>query len=254
MEISEYKNIFENETTHFLYTSRHNLVLTLARRHLPKHTKNTCEILDAGCGTGLLAKKLSKFGHVRGVDIHPEALRFSKIRGVFVKKASVTKLPFKKNTFDLVTSIDVIYHESVQSDQKALKEFYRVLKPSGIAIIRVAANKWLQLSHDKHVHTRQRYSYSEFKHKLTQSGFVIKKLSFVHALLLPPTILQQLKEYIIPPKHTASGITSLPPLFNNILSSIFSIETKIIPYMSIPFGIGLIAVCQKPHAASHDTK
>ena len=245
MEIQEYKNIFENEERHFFYVANHNIILSLIKKYL-KDSHKKLKILDAGCGTGGLAKKLKKFGEVVGVDISSDALKFAKKRGVNTKKASVTKLPLKTNTFDVVTSVDVIYHKAVKDDIRALKEIYRVLKPGGILILRVPANKWLKLAHDRHVHTRERYDKKELRNKLIKVGFRIEKLSFVNSLLLPVAATQQIWENIFQSESTSSAIGPLPNLINKTLTHLLSIERDILLKINLPFGIGLVAVCRKP--------
>ena len=94
MEKIEYSNIFKHESKHFFYVSTHSLVLDLARKWTKG--KQSLEILDAGCGTGLLLKKLKKLGKAKGVDYNPEAIKLARKRNVEVKKASINKLPFKK--------------------------------------------------------------------------------------------------------------------------------------------------------------
>lgn len=244
MHVSEYKNIFENEETHFFYTANHTIILALLEKFSPK--KRVLKILDAGCGTGLLAKKLEKYGNVIGVDISPEALKFAKKRGTKAVLGSVDKLPFKDNSFDVVTSMDVIYHKQVD-DNKALLEFYRVLKPGGILILRVPANKWLRTNHDKHVHTRERYSRSELKNKLEKAGLIIRKLTYINLSLLPLAIISQLKESIFP-KEVSSGVNKIPASINSQLNNILISEEKLSTYFNLPFGLGLIAVCQKYQA------
>lgn len=248
METAEYKNIFKYETSHFLYTSRHNLVFTLTKQYLSNTNRSKVKILDAGCGTGLLAKKLEKFGRVLGVDTHPEAIRYSKRRGVTVKKASVTNLPFPNNMFDLVTSIDVIYHKAIRYDQEALEEFYRVLKPGGILILRVPAIKWFHLSHDKHVHTRERYAKNELVKKLYTAGFLIEKISYVNMFLFPLAAMKNIWESLFPPSNIQSGVNSLPKSVNTILTKLLNIEIFLFTKVNLPFGIGLITVARKPYA------
>ena len=243
MEISEYKNIFENEERHFFYAANHNLILSLLKKYA-KSSRNL-KILDAGCGTGLLARKLAAFGEVWGIDISPHALYYAKKRNVRVKKASVTALPFKSDTFDVVVSIDVIYHQKVKNDVKALKEFYRVLKSNGILILRVPSNKWLHLAHDRHVHTRERYTKEELRRKLTKAGFSIEKISFVNMFLLPLAIVQQLWETIVPHHITSSMVKPLPLVLNNALITLLSFENTLISRINLPFGVGLITVCRK---------
>lgn len=246
MKKAEYKNIFENEETHFYYVSAHNLVISLIKKFLQTtNNQQPVTILDAGCGTGFLAKKLQKFGNVSAVDISPEAQKLVKLRGVNFKLASVTKLPFRKNYFDLVVSIDVINHKSIKNIDTVLKEFLRVLKPGGILILKVSGNQWLKLSHDQYVNVGERLNKDELKERLENSGFEIIKLSFCFALLLIPAILTHFKEKIIPPQKTASYVTKLPNLINQTLIYLLSLETHILMKTDLPFGLGLIAVCKK---------
>lgn len=240
MEIVEYRNIFQNEKDHFFYKANHEIVLSLVRRYL---AAQSAMVLDAGCGTGLMAAKLGRFGRVWGIDISPEAVKFAKKRNVKVKKASVLKIPFRADTFDLVTSIDVIYHKQVR-DSIALSEFYRVLKPGGILILRVPANKWLRLVHDKEVHTRERYTPYELQKKLLRAGFQIELLSFVNMVLLPLAILKQLKESLSN-KKIESGIGKMHPVINKIILALLLIEVTLLRYVNLPFGLGLVSVCRK---------
>lgn len=243
MELAEYENIFENEKSHFFYVANHKIVLSLVKKYLTK--KGAIRILDAGCGTGLLTQKLAKYGSVVGIDNSLEALKFAKKRKVNIKLASVNKLPFEKNHFDLIVSIDVIYHQQV-NDKKSLNEFFRVLKPSGILILRVPAVKWLKLTHDKYVHTRKRYGEKELKRKIKSAGFLIEKLSFVNMALLPLTIIRHFLEKLNPPQEITSAVTPPPLLINKILTFVLSLEATFLSFTNLPFGIGLLAVCRKP--------
>lgn len=242
MQLSEYKNIFDNEASHFYYATNHGVILALAKKFTlgNKYLK----ILDAGCGTGLLGKKLQALGNVQGIDISPEALKFAKKRGLKVKLASVNKLPFKNNTFDLLVSLDVIYHRQVD-DKKALREFYRVLKPGGILILRVPANKWLTSSHDRAVHTRQRYSKQELAAKLNKAEFKTLKLSYVNTVLLPIAAITLLSEKLTANK-ARSGIKTLPKHINFLLTKLLLLDSFILKRANLPFGLGLIVVAKKP--------
>lgn len=240
MEIPEYLNIYQNEETHFFYVSNHNFVLKLLQKY--SKGKLGLKILDAGCGTGLLIKKLEKYGDVVGVDFEKEAVRLSKKRGVKVQKASVNKLPFPANSFDVITSVDVLYHKNVV-DLLALSEFRRVLKKDGILILRVPAIKWLRTSHDSYVHTRERYNRGDLKQKLQKSNFQILKLSYINVFLLPFTILESIfGRFENKPK---SIVTKLPSFINNLVINVLNCENFIIERVNLPIGLGLIAVCKK---------
>lgn len=242
MELPEYENIYTNEDSHFFYVSTNNLVINLVKTYT--NTKKSLKILDAGCGTGLLATMLQQYGEVIGIDLIPEALKFAKKRGVKVKKGTVEKLPFADNSFDIVVSIDVITHQSIKDDFKPLKEFNRVIKPGGILILRVSANSWLHMIHDKHVHMNHRYKKSELASKLKITNFKVLKLSFVHSILLPPLVIRFLWEKISKPQNTKSAIEKTNPIINNILTRILTYENYLIAKSDIPFGVGLIVVAK----------
>lgn len=85
------------------------------------------------------------FPHTIGLDIGDteinatkELLKTLRISGT-VEKYDGTRLPYPSNTFDIVTSIEVIEH--VANPGQMLSEIRRVLKKDGILHI-TTANKW----------------------------------------------------------------------------------------------------------------
>jgi SAM-dependent methyltransferase len=95
-------------------------------------------ILDAGCGTGSLAKEVKKkYPNINlyAIDIDPNILSIAKKKGykqeIHFSKASITKLPFPSNHFDVVYSSLVIHHLPTKLKQEALNEIKRVLKKEG---------------------------------------------------------------------------------------------------------------------------
>lgn len=246
MNKKEYKNIYVNEGSHFYYVATHNLVLSLVKKYLPiTNNKSPITILDAGCGTGLLAKKLEQFGKVTGVDYSFEAIKNARKRKLNVVKASIDKLPFPDNSFSIVTSVDVIYHEWVEDDQKALNEMYRVLRPGGILILKVPALKWLKLGHDKFVYTKRRYDKNELREKMEKAGFKIEKITYINIVLLKLALMKYIIESIHHSEEVESNVTKLPGLINQIATTILNIEYALAMKIDFPIGMGLIAVGRK---------
>lgn len=243
MEKSEYRNLYQNEASHFYYLANHQLTISLASKYLKN--KHRLKILDAGCGTGLLAKKLEKIGSVVAVDYQSEAYKFAKKRKVNVIQASIINLPFKNNTFDLITCIDVIYHQSIKDDNLAFNELYRVLKKNGLLIIRVPAIKWLIRSTDQFVHTRQRYSLLELTTKLKKAKFLVQKATYINLILVTPAIFFFLVEKVVKPKKIASPLVKLPKFLNLTLAQILKAENFLILKFNLPFGLGILAVAKK---------
>jgi hypothetical protein len=54
---------------------------------------------------------------------------------IAMMKFDITNIPFEDNTFNVIYCCHVLEH--VQDDQKAIEEFYRVLKPGGWAVLQV---------------------------------------------------------------------------------------------------------------------
>lgn len=243
MEKQEYKNIYSLENTHFYYVTLHKLILRLIRKYAPIKSKLT--ILDAGCGTGRLAELMKEYGTVTGIDMNDEALKFARERNITVRKASVMKLPFKDNSFDVVTSIDVLYHKAVTDDTKAMKEFYRVLKPGGIVILRLQAIPWLTNSHDKVVHSKRRYAKNMIKEKLLEVGLKIEKLSYMNMSLALIAIGQHLFQKFLPPSKNRSSISETNRFINMTATGILTAENNLLHTTNLPFGLGIIAVGKK---------
>jgi ubiquinone/menaquinone biosynthesis C-methylase UbiE len=92
------------------------------------------EILDLGCGTGILfdmlRRRVGDTGSVTGVDFSIEmvekAHRNFPFDNVNVVDGDVVNLPFKDATFDMGVAFSAFAHFSNQ--QKALDETHRVLK------------------------------------------------------------------------------------------------------------------------------
>ena len=113
---------------------------------LLNYKDSKAKLLDLGCGIGLTLAVLAKhFTNSMGCDVGKNEIRASKelLKLLEIKSPVVLydgkHLPFKDNTFDIITSIEVIEH--VSKPDLMLKEIRRVLKPGGILHI-TTANKW----------------------------------------------------------------------------------------------------------------
>lgn len=98
--------------------------------------KDGMHILDVGCGTGVLFDMLRRLvgeaGSVTGVDFSLQMVRMAHrnfpFNNVNVVDADATALPFADSTFDMGISFNAFPH--FRSQQRALEEAHRVLKPN----------------------------------------------------------------------------------------------------------------------------
>ena len=87
------------------------------------------DVLEAGCGTGLILERIAGFAaRARGVDLSAGMLAKARARGLEVVQASVTSLPYADESFDLVCSFKVLAH--IEDIRGALSEMARVTRPA----------------------------------------------------------------------------------------------------------------------------
>ena len=90
-------------------------------------------VLDLACGTGLILERLSKLvgpSNVVGADLTRSMLReLSRRRGAYpVVQATAERLPFKSESFDVVTAGYLLKYVRLE---RFLPELGRVLRPGG---------------------------------------------------------------------------------------------------------------------------
>jgi 2-polyprenyl-6-hydroxyphenyl methylase/3-demethylubiquinone-9 3-methyltransferase len=98
-------------------------------------THSSCDILDVGCGGGLLSVPLAMDGHrVTGIDLSASSLAFARkkdiTRSVHFELADAQMLPFADSSFDVVCAMDLLEH--VPCAKKVVQEAARVLRPGGM--------------------------------------------------------------------------------------------------------------------------
>ena len=95
-------------------------------------------MLEVGCGTGVLTRRLATWpdvGEVVGVDVAASLLARARelaedLAGVSFQEADARDLPFDDETFDAVVFDSTLSH--VPGPEKALAEAGRVLRPGGL--------------------------------------------------------------------------------------------------------------------------
>src|SRR5258708_21259782 len=91
------------------------------------------EILECGAGPGLLLERFARFARsAKGIDLSPGMLEKARRRGLDVREASVTSIPFPDGRFDVTCAFKVLPH--VREVGRALAEMARVTRPGGVVI------------------------------------------------------------------------------------------------------------------------
>jgi ubiquinone/menaquinone biosynthesis C-methylase UbiE len=91
------------------------------------------DVLECGCGTGLILERIARFArNAKAIDLSPGMLERARARGLDVREASVTAIPFASDSFDVTCAFKVLSH--VPQIGRALAEMARVTRPGGVAI------------------------------------------------------------------------------------------------------------------------
>lgn len=140
-------------------------------------------VLDIGCGGGIAINRMAnKAKKVYGIDYAEAAVQKSLDRNkayasagkVEVKQANVAKLPFEKETFDLVTAFETIYFWPDLASNFA--DIFKLIKPKGQFLIAIEA--YMENGEAKNFSSLwdsigcNLYSAEELKVLLIQAGFV----------------------------------------------------------------------------------
>jgi len=133
-EKSEQKKFYFDETSEKILDTIKEIVKDIKGK----------KILEIGSGTGKISLMLAKQGaEVYLLDIAPKAIENTKRlfndmneKGNFIC-ASMFKIPFEDESFDIVWSSGVLEHFSKKKQTEALEETLRICKPGGFSIVYV---------------------------------------------------------------------------------------------------------------------
>ncbi len=91
------------------------------------------DVLECGAGTGLLLERFARFARsAKGIDLSPGMLEKARRRGLDVREASVTAIPFADQCFDVTCAFKVLAH--VPEIGAALAEMARVTRTGGVVL------------------------------------------------------------------------------------------------------------------------
>ncbi len=248
MQTEDFVDLYETEEKLWWFAGMREISASLLKEFCEKEFTN---VLDIGCGTGLNLKWLERYAKtnaINGLDFEKDALDFCRQRGTnSLTQASATDLPFADESFDLVTSFDVLVQlHGENSDEKAISEMFRILKPNGIAFVRAAAYKWMRSSHDEALNSQRRYTVGELSQKLENSGFKVLRKTYANTLPFPIAVVRRLILKRIGLAEKGSDVKPLPPSLdwlNQILTRTLLLEARFLKRRKASFPFGLSAIC-----------
>jgi SAM-dependent methyltransferase len=205
-------------------------------------------ILDGGCGTGGLIRRLAA-RHPgwkwTGIDLDPLAIQLARARvgqAARLVEGSVTSLPFADASFDAATSADVLYH--LDDDASAVAEVFRVLKPGGILVVNVPAYPWLWSYHDEAVGGRRRYRRAGVLGLLRMAGCSTVRATHANFGVFPLVVTRR---KLLPAPSGGSDVGLQPEPVERVLRGLAALENDWIrDGGGLPFGSSVFALARKP--------
>ena len=226
------------EEQNFWFRARTDLIVDLIERFAPA----AGNMLDAGCGTGIVLKALRARTRLRLAGAEPfiQGLKWARDRvpdGELIQ-SDVSSLPYSEQ-FDVAGAFDVIEH--IQDDVDALAVLRRTIRPGGIVIVTVPQHPWLWSAADEIAHHCRRYRRSELAAKIERAGLRLRFTTSFVSLLLPAMLIAR--------RFSGNGKAAelaLPEPINRLFSAIMRIERTLIHAgVRFPAGGSLIAVAER---------
>lgn len=262
MQPQEYHTLAALEQRHWWYRALHRRLLSRLQQEARRQGR-PLRVFDAGCGTGGLLRLLRQRPEVsmaEGCDIHPLALAYARSGGLAVRQRSVNELTGLPGEWDLVCSVDVLYHQEV-SPQRALEGMAGLLVPGGALLLNVAAMPCLARGHDIRVMGARRFLPAGLRQLIEASGLDVEEMRYWNSWLTPLLWLRIRLETLSgqPPGLAAQAEAGtpqqgdselqLPPAWlNRCLAALLELERQLSPWLPLPWGCSLMLMARKPLA------
>lgn len=218
-------------------------------------TDKSASILEVGCASGPLLAHLRQagYGNVYGIDSSEVAIRRARELGLDrVALMDAARLTFERNCFDLVIASDVLEH--IENDERAIREWVRVLKPDGYLLFFVPALRVFWSQHDEANRHFRRYSRADIRKLVAIAGLNVKRLGYWNFTLTGAGIIAAALRRIVPrrfrPFQPTGHLVKVPQILNEVLFNVILVENKLLRRLDFPVGTSLFAIAKKPAAGA----
>jgi ubiquinone/menaquinone biosynthesis C-methylase UbiE len=235
------------EQRHFWFRGFRRFMLPLLAR--ATRGRRNLRLLDCGCGTGANLAILERYGQAVGFDLTWSGLEFARGYGRrFLAQASITEIPYRSNTFDVVTSFDVLQTLTAEQERAAMAEMFRVLAPGGALLLNVAALEVLRGNHSVLAEEVRRYRRRVLRAALERAGFRIDRLTYTNATIFPLMLAVRSAQRVAglaAPEEQGRDIAVPARPVNAALTALLSFEALLLRRFDMPVGSSIVALAYK---------
>lgn len=249
MEAAEYRTLFDLEEQYWWFRALRSALVDVWRREgAPAHAR----VLDAGCGTGMLATALQGTGaRVCAFDLSAEAPQYWRRRGLSrACRASINQIPFASDSFDAAFSVDVLESDGVD-EREACRELLRVVKPGGCVFLIVPAyDALMSPEHHKAVRASRRYTRARIRALASELPARVVRITHLFMTVFPAVAAYRLwrRADAGVPDEPRSELRPLPRWIDSLLFAATGWERLLLSRINLPFGSSILVVLQRPVA------
>jgi SAM-dependent methyltransferase len=231
------------ETSSWWYIARRKLLREAVAQAV--HGKREARVLDLGCAAQL---EFAQNPQLRAVNAHNvlHVLAFRQIGGARdLICSSPEELGFTSSAFDAVIAGDIL--QTVPDDVSALRELRRVLKDGGVLCLTVPAYPLLWGEKDEALGHHRRYTATELRRKLNNSGFEVSRVSYLVASGFLPAVCERIGKNIFSKTiGRQRGFDTGSRLANAAMVMLLDCERLLIRFINLPFGTRVVCWARKP--------
>jgi len=258
-EEENYAQLLQMQRRHFWYLGRHRFLLHAVVDEL-RHRERGLRAIDLGGGCGgwleyLHARVPDLFGELALADSSLEALTAAQaiVHGFATRyQVDLYDLGWEER-WDVAFLLDVLEH--LHHDDDVLRQIGSALRPGGLLFVTAPALPLFHSWNDELVHHLRRYTRADVARLARQAGLVLRRSRYFMFFLSPLLLARRAWpfERTLSPEDARRLLArthAVPlPAINQVLRSIFSLETPLGWHLPFPWGTSVLAVFEKPPAA-----
>jgi SAM-dependent methyltransferase len=241
---ARYRTYYER---HWWWRARESYVISQLRTLLDDRPDRN--ILDVGCGDGLMFEALSTFGYVEGVEVDATIVSPT---GPWASRISVQ--PFDDSfddgrRFGLILMLDSLEH--MTEPERSLRQAVALLDDDGVVVVTVPAFNALWTGHDEINAHVQRFSRASLGDLADRAGGRMTRSHYFFQWLTVAKVGVRVKETLL--RQYGGRQPGMPPKWaNSALIRISRLEQQTVSRLPLPFGSSLFAVIEPDRSVARE--